>query len=168
MQPLLPRSEYFATLHRIPAAAGALFFDEQGRLLILKTTYRDGYLIPGGMIEKNESPQQACLREVEEELHLKLPVGMLLCVDYKPQSETTFNDETYQFMFDGGILTSEQIQAIQLDPEEHIEFLFAPIEEALTLCSPKLARRLPFCLQARDTQTFVYLENGKPHQAGGV
>ena len=36
---------------RIPASAGALIFDEAGRLLILKPTYKAGWTIPGGQVE---------------------------------------------------------------------------------------------------------------------
>ncbi|MEO0768780.1 MAG: NUDIX hydrolase [Cyanobacteria bacterium J06649_4] len=44
--------------------AGGLFFDSEGRLLILKPTYRNDWLIPGGVVEANESPRHACMREV--------------------------------------------------------------------------------------------------------
>ena len=53
-----------AGVPRIPAA-GALIFDEAGRLLILKPNYKKGWTIPGGQIEPHgESPWQACRREI--------------------------------------------------------------------------------------------------------
>lgn len=163
--PLLPRAEYYAQLHKVTSAAGALFFDEHGRLLILKPVYREGYIIPGGTTEKNESPRQTCLREIQEELHLQPTLGMLLCLDYKSESEPDVGDESFQFIFDGGILSAEQIAAIVLDPEEHNAYRFVTVEEAIRLCNKKLAHRLPYCIRARETKIFCYLENGDPPHA---
>ena len=37
--------------------------------------YKDGWEFPGGKIEPGESPQQALIREIKEELDLKIVVG---------------------------------------------------------------------------------------------
>ena len=61
-------------LPAIPASAGALIFDRNGRLLIMKPTYKSGWTIPGGVMEADgESPWEACQREVREEcgLHVR-------------------------------------------------------------------------------------------------
>jgi hypothetical protein len=56
--------EHSSELPRIPASAGALIFDAEGRLLILKPSYKKGWTIPGGQIEADgESPWAACQRE---------------------------------------------------------------------------------------------------------
>ena len=65
-------------------AAGALFFDEQDNVLLVKPTYKDGWDIPGGYVEPGETPIEACQREVKEELGLELPVRRLLVVDWAP------------------------------------------------------------------------------------
>ena len=49
-------------------AAGALFFDDQGRVLLVHPTYKDTWDIPGGYVERGESPAAACRRELKEEL----------------------------------------------------------------------------------------------------
>ena len=51
---------------RIPASAGALIYDADARLLILKPTYKKGWTIPGGQIDDGESPWDACRRETRE------------------------------------------------------------------------------------------------------
>jgi hypothetical protein len=49
---------------RIPASAGALIFDDRGRLLVLKPSYKKHWTIPGGQIEPDgESPWDTCWRE---------------------------------------------------------------------------------------------------------
>src|SRR3954462_2877865 len=47
-------------------AAGALFFDAGGRVLMMVPTYKDYWDIPGGYVETGESPLQAASREVRE------------------------------------------------------------------------------------------------------
>ena len=62
--------------------AGCLFFDEQGRVLLVRPTYKPVWEIPGGIVELNESPLQCCRREVQEEIGLARSIGDLLVVDY--------------------------------------------------------------------------------------
>src|SRR2546427_4897446 len=52
-------------------AAGVLFRDPDGRVLLVKPTYKAGWDIPGGYVEPGESPKQAALREVREELGIE-------------------------------------------------------------------------------------------------
>ena len=65
-------------------AAGALFTDEAGRVLLVDPVYRDTWDLPGGAVEAEESPHAACRREVAEELGLDRPVGRVLAVDWVP------------------------------------------------------------------------------------
>ena len=44
-------------LPAIPASAGALIFDQTGRLLILKPVYKSGWTIPGGVMEAGGRPR---------------------------------------------------------------------------------------------------------------
>ncbi|MEV6811714.1 NUDIX domain-containing protein [Micromonospora sp. NPDC051296] len=49
--------------------------------------------IPGGTVEPDESPADACTREVREELSLSVSAGALLCVDWVPASPPHRLDE---------------------------------------------------------------------------
>ncbi len=42
-------------------AAGVLFRDAAGRVLLVKPTYKDGWEIPGGYVERGESPHAAAV-----------------------------------------------------------------------------------------------------------
>lgn len=157
----LPRKEYFAQLHKLPVAAGALISDKEGKVLLLKPTYRDQFLIPGGMVEVDESPAQAAVREIKEEIGLEINLLSLLCLDYKPSLVTNFNDATLQFIFDGGVVSDEQIQTIKLNTDEHVEYKFFTINEITGLCSPGLEKRILESIRAKSANTCIYLENGQ-------
>jgi 8-oxo-dGTP diphosphatase len=147
-------------------AAGALIRNHQGEILIVKPIYRDGWLIPGGAVEAGESPLVACTREVREELGLQLVIRRLLCIEY--QSTDGFGGENLQFIFDGGVLTPAQMMSIQLPPDELADARFVAEEEAVRLLVPRLARRLPFVLEAYRSGGTAYLEDGQAVGVSGV
>lgn len=64
-------------------AAGALFVDGD-RVLLVHKTYGSGWDIPGGYLDRGESPAQACEREIREELGLNRTPGRLLVLDWAP------------------------------------------------------------------------------------
>ncbi|MFJ2582812.1 hypothetical protein [Kitasatospora aureofaciens] len=65
-------------------------------------------------------------------------------------------------IFDGGVLTPEQLDGIRLQREELRAFEFVPVEQVGERLIPLLARRVEACSRAREQGTTVYLENGVP------
>ncbi|MDN5931613.1 MAG: NUDIX hydrolase, partial [Pseudonocardia sp.] len=53
---------------RAETAAGALFVDHDGQVLIVEPTYKRRWEIPGGAVQRGETPRGACERELHEEL----------------------------------------------------------------------------------------------------
>ncbi|MGQ4514774.1 NUDIX domain-containing protein [Streptomyces sp. DW26H14] len=51
---------------------------ERGRLLVVRSKGRDAFYLPGGKLEPGESPEEALVREVREELGLKLHSSTLV------------------------------------------------------------------------------------------
>jgi 8-oxo-dGTP diphosphatase len=150
--------EGFPGVPRIPASAGALIFDEQRRLLILKPSYKKGWTIPGGQIEADgESPWAACQRETLEECGLKVSHGRLVCVDYLWPKPTRPGGA--RFLFDCGAFTDLQLNAISLQEEEIVACRLASLPEALKLLSGPLRRRVS---ASAGTDRCLYLENGRP------
>lgn len=61
------------------AAVAAMVFDEQGRILLFKHTYRKfQWGIPAGGLEHHEQPAQAIVREFLEETGMQIRVERLL------------------------------------------------------------------------------------------
>ncbi len=64
------------------AAVAALIFDEQGRILLFKHTYRKfEWGIPAGGLEYNEQPENAIVREFFEETGMQIKVEKLLVAE---------------------------------------------------------------------------------------
>lgn len=154
-------------LQRLPAkrmGVGVVFTDDAGRVLLVRPTYRPEWLVPGGIVERNESPQEACHREVGEELGLDLPIGDLLCLEYKPPQPGR-SDESVQMLFDGGTIDGDVSRFVCQDGEiDGYEFVDATeLDQRLT---PHLARRVRSALAARDRDGDVYREWTRPRQFG--
>jgi 8-oxo-dGTP diphosphatase len=141
-------------------ASGCIVRDYSGRILLVKPTYKPGWEIPGGMVEANESPVQACLREAREEIGLEVNLGQLLCVDYVGVEIAPL--ERLMFVFDAGIISDLEVARIVLPPDELSEFRFVTPPEAQERLPERLALRVRQSLIALEhpPQT-VYLENGR-------
>jgi 8-oxo-dGTP diphosphatase len=151
-----------AELPAIPASAGALIFDQGGRLLILKPTYKTGWTIPGGVMEADgETPWDACRREVREECGLEVRGGRLACVDFRPPRPG--RPGGIRFLFDCGAVDDAALALIAVQAEEVSEYRFAALDSALELLRGPIRRRVRAGTRHRRC---VYLENGRP--AAGV
>lgn len=150
------RKQFYESLPRKRVGAGVLFLNEGGELLIVRPGYRDdGWIVPGRVVDKDESPKAAAIREVREELGLDVPDMKFLGVGYVPGDET---GERIQFIFLGGVLTDEQISQIRLQDSELEEMRFMTLDEGLALLRPNLQRRIRDCFNAIKGSIPIYLE----------
>lgn len=156
--PADPDLGYIAGLTRVRAAAGALIRDGQGRVLVVRPTYKDGWELPGGSLEPDESPLTACRRELREEIGFVPPLGGLLCVDWVPPRPPW--DGGLMFLFDGGLLPAAQIAGIRLPTDELERFEFVSPNLLESVLIPRLARRVLACLA--NGRGGAYLEDGVP------
>ena len=155
---MIPAEEYYKNLPKKRMASGVLFFDETGKVLLVKLSYKNYWSIPGGVIEADESPRLAAEREVREEINLSVGLNRLLCVDYIEDRE---KGENIQFVFYGGILSQEDILKIKLQSDELESYQFLEPGDAVPLLVVRLAKRFPACLSALKNNTVLYLENGR-------
>ena len=68
---LMLRSYWFV---RRPSTSGALAaIWHEGRILLVKNSYRRQYSLPGGYVRPGEDPRAAASREVREEIRIDIP-----------------------------------------------------------------------------------------------
>jgi ADP-ribose pyrophosphatase YjhB (NUDIX family) len=134
-------------------AAGVIFTDKQARILMVHTTYKDYWDIPGGYVEPGESPHQAASREVGEELGLSVTVGELLAVDWAPSDS---EGDKLLFLFAGPALP-EDVEFRFTDGEID-EARYIDVDDLAQYTIERLARRLRSAVQGGT----AYLEHGQP------
>ncbi len=156
MKTQLPPDEYYKSLAKVPTSGGAVIRNTKGEFLIIKQTYKNGWHISGGMTDKNETPSQAVIREVREELGIDIRDPRLFCIDFSTGEPFS----RILFVFDCGVLSGEQIKSIKIDNDEIAEYSFVTKEKMLTELAPKIQNRIRKSLPFLDNGGCVYLENG--------
>lgn len=159
----MPDLAYYASLPRTRGAAAALLLDDLGRMVLVKPTYKEGWFLPGGVIEEGESPLAACRRECQEELGLVPRLDGLVCVDWGPPRDGV--DAVNIFVFAGPI-TAAEIAAIRLPPDELSDHVLVAPEKVAELAPPHIARRMPPSLRGMAEGRTVYLEDGREQPFG--
>ncbi|MFE5621689.1 NUDIX domain-containing protein [Streptomyces virginiae] len=159
----MSENEHEAKMARPRMAAGALFFDEADRVLLVEPSYKDYRDIPGGYVEAGESPRQACVREVQEELGLAPQIGRLLVVEWAPNPG---EGDKVLYLFDGGRLSADDRWQITLQADELRGFDFHEADQVHNLTISRLARRIAAGVQAHTNGLTAYLEYGESLETG--
>jgi 8-oxo-dGTP pyrophosphatase MutT (NUDIX family) len=107
-------------------------------------------------VEQDESPRQACCREVQEELGLDKSPERLLCIAYVASSAEKL--EGLMCIFAGGILSGEEIAQIKLPVEELSGYRFVEPADLAQYLTPSLYARVTRCLEVVDGERTIYWE----------
>jgi 8-oxo-dGTP diphosphatase len=151
----LATARWFASLPKVALSANAVLRDPEGRVAMVRNTYREGWSLPGGVVDDNEPPGAACVRELVEELgFLAADPARLVAVQWAPRhpgSSVHFLSLTY----DLGVCADPS--ALCRQEEEIAEIGFFPLDDLPADTRPIVARRL---LALRDAApgSVVYLE----------
>ncbi|MDI1465707.1 NUDIX domain-containing protein [Catellatospora sp. KI3] len=144
---------WYQSLPTFHVSASALVTDAEGRVLLVKATYRDHWSFPGGIVEAGEQPHVAAARELAEEAGLAAEVGSLLLVDWAaPQGHRS--RAMVHFLFDGGTVAAAGAAA---DSTEIAQLGFYAPDAAAGMLAENSSRRLPAALAARRDGRPVYL-----------
>ncbi|MFC5185679.1 NUDIX domain-containing protein [Actinomadura harenae] len=159
----LPPEQYYDSLPKHIAGAGAILHDPDGRILLVRPAYRDDtWEIPGGAMEHGEYPWETARREVQEELGLELAPGELLVVDWVPP-QPDGRPALVNYLFDGGLITgAEAERRVRLAGDELFEWRLAAMDEWDGLLAEHMVRRVRACSVALATGRTAYLQHGRP------
>lgn len=84
--------------------------DMDRRLLIVKANYKPYWTVPGGIIDEGETPKQAAVREVFEEVGIRLDERDLAFVLVADRISNHL--QTYQFLFKANLANEAKKQII--------------------------------------------------------
>ncbi|RLV70677.1 NUDIX hydrolase [Streptomyces sp. CBMAI 2042] len=153
---------YIAGLPKVLAGAACLFRDAEGRVLLVEPNYREGWALPGGTVESEagEGPRQGARRETVEEIGLDIAPGRLLAVDWVRGAG---RPPIVAYLYDGGVLTPEQLGAIRLQEEELLSWKLVDRDDLPVHLLGQLAGRVRAALDVLESGAgTVELEDGKP------
>lgn len=103
------------------ASGTVVLEDADGKVLIVKAHYKEYWTFPGGMLDDRESPKQAAIREVREEVGLTLDESTVSFAWVA--SRTSRQLMTYQFVFTAPLREEDKTKII-LEPSEISEYRF--------------------------------------------
>jgi ADP-ribose pyrophosphatase YjhB (NUDIX family) len=70
--------------------ANVLAVDGQGRVLVVRPAYAREWMLPGGRVERGETPHAAAVRETHEETGLDVVLDRLALIDARHPRDTSF------------------------------------------------------------------------------
>lgn len=127
-------------------------------MLLVRKTYGNRWDIPGGYVDRGETPTVACEREVREELGLDRRTIRVLVHDWAPNDN---EGDKLLYVFDCGGLGADE-QRIQLDEKELDHWEWVEVASLADYVIPRLARRLSQAHRAWSEGRTLYLEHGQP------
>jgi ADP-ribose pyrophosphatase YjhB (NUDIX family) len=91
LQAIMEVAGLFGGRYRRTEGAHVLVREEEGRILVVRTTYLGpGWMLPGGRVERSETPHAAAIRETREETGIEVRVDRLILIDAHRRRNVSF------------------------------------------------------------------------------
>jgi 8-oxo-dGTP diphosphatase len=119
--------EYMEALPKRVSSVGLMLETHDGRLLIVKASYKKHWTVPGGVIDERETPLQAAVRETYEEVGLTINPEDVTFVAVANRTGPVF--DTYQFIFKAPLPNDMEIR---LQEDEIDEYMLVTREQVAT------------------------------------
>ncbi|RKE17642.1 NUDIX hydrolase [Streptomyces sp. TLI_171] len=144
------------------AAAGVLFPDEQGRVMVVRTSYLSKHPIEvpgGGWDATDRSPRHTAVREIQEELGITPVLRELACLDW---ARDRHRPPIAAFLYWADPLTAQQRAAVRLEAAELDGLAYLTPGQLLSALPPLLSRRVGSCVRAPRAAAPLELADGLP------
>jgi len=101
---------------RIESIFGIIFTDDKKQVLLIKRRDVPLWVFPGGGVENNETPEEATIREIQEETGLNVTIDRKVAT-YLPSKPFIKRTNLYACKIKSGSLkTSDEVQDVQFFP----------------------------------------------------
>lgn len=146
---------FYAALPRKVCMAGVVVLNDAGQVLLVKPSYKDGWLVPGGAVNAFESPRAGAIREACEEIGDCVDVHRLLSVDFETRDDVDV--EIMHYLFEG---TLRDGTAITVNGHEIVNYKWTDIRDVAHDVPSGLAACLAGAVQCFGTGRVEYREQG--------
>ena len=153
---LMPEREWQMSLPAKRVSAQLIVKNKQGKYLLVKPNYRDYWILPGGVVEKDEAPLQAMHREVKEEIGVSLPNIRFAGIDYSYLHKHNLPDWIH-VLFEADEPSEELIAQFVPEEGEIEDIAFMDADEYRAKAHETISARLDVL---DEIQPPYYLENG--------
>jgi RimJ/RimL family protein N-acetyltransferase/8-oxo-dGTP pyrophosphatase MutT (NUDIX family) len=135
--------------------AQGLIRNDANEILLCELTYKKEWDLPGGVVDPHESPAHAVVREIQEELQVKVSPQSLRAVNWLPPWRGW--DDAMLFVFDLGVDDDVMARA-RLEPREILALHWCDLDRVERHAAPYVTRMLR--LLAQESEGTAYLEDG--------
>jgi 8-oxo-dGTP diphosphatase len=151
---------YYNSRPRKRTGSGVLIFNSHGQLLIVKPSYLDRWLCPGGGIDEAEAPLAAARRECKEEIGVEFDEMWPAYINYRepqPDGQT----DMIQFMFTTNTVNDNFLGELHLGQGEIDDAKFVDISDLKNYFSEVRAKTVTTYFKHKNGRKIVYMENGE-------
>ncbi|MEO6144937.1 MAG: NUDIX hydrolase [Dermatophilaceae bacterium] len=134
--------------------AQGLIRNNANEILLCELTYKQEWDLPGGVVDPHESPANAVVREIREEMQVDLSPRALVAVNWLPPWHGW--DDAMLFVFDLGV-DDDVITRARLEPRELRAVHWCTLDEVERRAAPYVTRMLRRL--AQQTDGTAYLED---------
>lgn len=124
-----------------------MIFDEADRLFLVRDRFRREWAYPGGYVDRGETPRQACIREIREEIGLALESTRFRLLGAYVSRQLWRELEFTTF---SATITSAEAHNMVLQALELVDGRWVTRQQALELIAPRLRERLVELLVGHD------------------
>ncbi|MEO8519696.1 MAG: NUDIX hydrolase [Dermatophilaceae bacterium] len=135
--------------------AQGLIRNSANEILLCELTYKQEWDLPGGVVDPRESPAHAVVREILEEMQMKVSPRSLAAVNWLAPWRGW--DDAMLFVFDLGV-DDDAITRARLEPRELRSLHWCSLDEVERRAAPYVTRMLRRLAQQREGT--AYLEDG--------
>ena len=137
-----------------------LIFDKNDRVLVVKPSYLEHWLYPGGGADANEPPITAARRELRAELGVEPDPLRLAYVNYLSPQPTGQNDMVAFALTTNPVMGDAFLASLQLQTDEIDEARFVGLDELHHYVGEHRAKPTRTYVQSHHNHGICYMEDG--------